>query len=192
MTDAPTPDLSLAAVARRYGAVAAGLTARVDGIAAGGWDRPTPCTDWTVRELVTHVVDTARRVGSLVGALDPAPAGPDDDLVACWAAARDAIAGALADEAVATRVVSSGFGEQPFASLVGRLLCADTLLHTWDLARATGQDEQLDPEAVTAAAAFLTPIDEAIRRPGGFAPKVEPPAGADEQTRLLCFAGRPA
>lgn len=78
MTDAPTPDLSPPAVARRYGAVAAGLTARVDGIAAGGWDRPTPCTDWSVRELVTHVVDTARRVGSLVGALDPAPAGADE------------------------------------------------------------------------------------------------------------------
>ena len=83
------------------------------------------------------------------------------------------------------------FGEQPFESLVGRLLCADTLFHTWDLARATGQDEQLDPRRSTSAApSSSTPLDEAIRRPGGFAPKIEPPPDADEQTRLLNFGGR--
>ena len=66
------------------------------------------------------------------------------------------------------------FGEQTFESLVCRLLCADTLLHTWDLARATGQDDRLDPAAVAAALEFLGPLDEAIRRPGGFAAKIEP------------------
>ncbi len=64
--------------------------------------------------------------------------------------------------------------------------------HTWDLARATGQDERLDPEGVSTALTFLVPIDEAIRRPGGFAAKIDPPAGADEQTRLLNFCGRSA
>jgi uncharacterized protein (TIGR03086 family) len=82
------------------------------------------------------------------------------------------------------------FGEQTFESLVGRLLCTDTLVHSWDLARATGQDEQLDPAAVAASAELLTPIDEAIRRPGGFAPKIDPPGDADEQTQFLCFCGR--
>lgn len=177
---------------RRYGAIADGFSARLGAVAGEGWGRSTPCAPWTVRDLVAHVADTTRRVGSLVGVLDPAPVGPDEGLTAPWASARDAVAGALADEEVAARVVSSGFGEQPFASLVGRLLCADTLVHTWDLARATGQDERLDPEGVVAALAFLTPLDEVIRRPGGFAPRIEPPPGADEQTRLLCFCGRAA
>jgi uncharacterized protein (TIGR03086 family) len=69
-------------------------------------------------------------------------------------------------------------------------LCTDTLIHTWDLARATGQDEALDEEGVTKAMEFLTPIDEAIRRPGGFGTKVEPRPDADAQTRLLNFSGR--
>jgi uncharacterized protein (TIGR03086 family) len=86
--------------------------------------------------------------------------------------------------------VSGMFGEQSFESLVSRLLCADTLIHTWDLARATGQNEDLDPVAVQQAMEFLTPIDDAIRRPGGFGPKIEPPAGADPQTSLLNFVGR--
>jgi uncharacterized protein (TIGR03086 family) len=93
-------------------------------------------------------------------------------------------------ETKANTTVGGMFGEQPFESLVARLLCSDTLIHTWDLARATGQDERLDPGAVARSEAFLAPIDEAIRRPGGFAPKIEPPADADEQTRFLNFCGR--
>ena len=82
------------------------------------------------------------------------------------------------------------FGEQSFESVVSRLLCSDTLFHTWDLARATGQDEELDQDAVAKSLEFLTPMDEAIRRPGGFAPKIDPAAGVDLQTRWLNFGGR--
>ena len=74
--------------------------------------------------------------------------------------------------------------------LVGRLLCADTLIHTWDLARATGQPEDLDPTAVGKAMEFLTPIDDAIRGPGRFAAKIQPSPDAGDQTRLLNFSGR--
>jgi uncharacterized protein (TIGR03086 family) len=114
----------------------------------------------------------------------------DADLRAEWTSATDAIRAVLMDEPLASQTVSGVFGEQPFESLVGRLLCADTLIHTWDLARATGQDDRLDEHAAEKALEFLTPIDEAIRRPGGFAPKLEPPPGADAQTRLLAFTGR--
>ena len=51
--------------------------------------------------------------------------------------------------------------------------------------RATGQDERLDPGAVAKAFAFLTPMDEVIRRPGGFAPKIAPSPDADDRTRVL-------
>ena len=78
----------------------------------------------------------------------------------------------------------------PLQDLIGRLLCSDTLVHTWDLARATGQAEQLDAPAVTYAFTMLAPADEQLRGPGSFGPKIEPPAGADEQTRFLCFLGR--
>jgi len=114
----------------------------------------------------------------------------DDDRIECFAAARREVTAALEDPAQAARTISGMFGEQSFESLVSRLLCADTLIHSWDLARATGQDEDLDPVAVQQAMEFLGPIDEAIRRPGGFGPKIEPPPEADPQTKLLNFAGR--
>jgi uncharacterized protein (TIGR03086 family) len=179
-------------VAERYERIADGFSARLAGVAPGSWSAATPCTEWTVRDLVVHVGDTQRRVLASIGG-EAAPVDPDGDLAAEFRHASTAISDVLADEERAASVIQlSPFGEQSFESLVGRLLCSDTLLHTWDLARATGQDEQLDPVAVAASFEFLTPLDETIRRPGGFAPKVAPPEGADTQTRFLYFAGRPS
>ena len=67
----------------------------------------------------------------------------------------DAQRAALARQLSRPRATRRMFGEQPFESLVGRLLCADTLIHTWDLARATGQPEALDPGGVAKAADVL-------------------------------------
>jgi len=143
-----------------------------------------------VGDLVAHVIGVHRNVVGSLGEQEAAEMDPSGDLRGQFSDARDAVDGALADPDRSSTVISGMFGEQPFESLVGRLLCADTLIHTWDLARATGQDEVLDPDAVEKAVEFLSPIDKAIRRPGGFAAKVEPAPGSDAQTYLLNFAGR--
>jgi uncharacterized protein (TIGR03086 family) len=82
------------------------------------------------------------------------------------------------------------FGRQTFEKSVGQFICVDLVIHNWDLSRATGQDERLDPGEVHAMQAAMEPMDEVLRSPGAFGPKVEPPEGADEQARLLCFLGR--
>ena len=70
----------------------------------------------------------------------------------------------------------------------------DVLIHTWDLARATGLDERLDPEEVHRQVSGLeglpAEVDEAMRASGHYGPRVEVPADADDQTRLLAFLGR--
>jgi uncharacterized protein (TIGR03086 family) len=177
-------------VSDRYNTVADGFAERLEGMTESSWAAPTPCTQWTARDLVVHVVRTQRQVRSSLGDVESEEVDPDGDLVAEFRSARTSVTDALRDPDKASQTISGMFGEQPFESLVGRLLCADTLVHTWDLARATGQDEQLDPAAVAAAGAFLEPIDDAIRRPGGFAAKITPPAGADEQKAFLNFCGR--
>ncbi len=96
----------------------------------------------------------------------------------------------LADDTVASQEVDSPFGKRTFAELAGGLLCGDTLFHTWDLARATGQDETLDEAACARALAEMEPMDQGMRRSGMFGPAIDPPADADVQTRLLCFGGR--
>ncbi len=175
-------------VSLRYQRVSDGFDVRVKGVAEGQWGLPTPCEDWDVTALVSHVITTHWRLHGSAGR----EADPASDLVSQWSEATAAVASDLADPERSSRTVSGMFGDQTFESLVSRLLCSDTLFHTWDLARATGQDESLDEDAVARALEFLTPMDEAIRRPGGFAPKIEPAPGANLQTRLLNFGGRAA
>jgi uncharacterized protein (TIGR03086 family) len=176
-------------VADRYRRVADGFSAKLAGVGTNGWSSPSPCDGWSARDVTVHVIRTTASVRGLLG--DDGPeVDADGDLVAQWAARHASVEAALADPSHASTELKSGFGNQTFESLVGRLLCSDTLVHTWDLARATGQDERLDPAAVAAALGMLEPLDETLRRPGGFAPKRPVAAGADDQTRLLAFCGR--
>jgi uncharacterized protein (TIGR03086 family) len=81
-------------------------------------------------------------------------------------------------------------GPMPAEQVLGRLVAMDVLVHTWDLARAVGGDEQLDADAVAQSFSGLKPLDAMIRQPGLFGPKVECAADADEQTQFLSFVGR--
>jgi hypothetical protein len=63
-------------------------------------------------------------------------------------------------------------------------------MHTWDLARATGQDDALDPAVCSAMLAGMEPMEELMRGSGQYGARVEVPADADPQTRLLGFIGR--
>jgi len=174
----------------RYSRIANGFGARVAGISDDKWSARTPCTEWTVRELVGHVVAVHRNVVAGLDASAPPPPATDHDLVAAWHAATAEVEAALADPGRASAPVSGRFAPMPLEEMIGRLLCSDTLVHTFDLARATGQSEELDAPGVSYAFTMLLPADEAIRGPGSFGPKIDPPAGASEQTRFLCFLGR--
>jgi uncharacterized protein (TIGR03086 family) len=176
--------------AERYERVAQGFTARLSQVGADQWDNPTPCAEWAVRDLVSHVVDTHRRVLSTLDGSEPAPVGADDDLVAEWTAVTGEILAAVQDPERGPKVVRGFTGEAPFQSLVGGVACSDTILHTWDLARATGQDEQLDPDAVNHSHALLEGFGEGIRRPGGFSAALPTTPDDDDQTRFLAFTGR--
>lgn len=63
-------------------------------------------------------------------------------------------------------------------------------MHTWDLARATGQDETLDAELCASMLEGMESFEDAMRSSGQYGPRVEVPADADPQTRLLAFIGR--
>ena len=63
-------------------------------------------------------------------------------------------------------------------------------MHTWDLSRATGQDEHLDPHKCAVLLEGLLPMDDLLRASGHYGPRVEVPEDADVQTRMLAFIGR--
>ncbi|MCW2670486.1 MAG: hypothetical protein JWO27_2383 [Frankiales bacterium] len=169
-----------------YGRVADDFGRVVDGVS--DWTAGTPCEEWDARRLATHVVDTHRRVLARLDGSEAPVLGPDADPRAEWSRVRADLEQALRDHG--DQEVDSFGSLAPFSTVVDTLLCADTLLHTWDLARATGQDETLDLASVSKAHAFLTPLGDMMRQPGGFGPAVTLGDDASAQEQLLAFAGR--
>jgi uncharacterized protein (TIGR03086 family) len=176
-------------IADRYRKVADGFQARVEGVAADGWDAPAPCEGWTARDILDHIGQTT---GFFLGraGIEPSVPPASEDPVATWTAARAAMEGVLADPSVAGQEVESPFGKQTLEELIGNIGCGDLLVHTWDLARATGQDETLDPDAVERTMAMMEPNDAMMRGGSAFGPRVPVPADADPQTQLIAFTGR--
>lgn len=179
-------------ISERYRRVAAAFTARADGVPADGWDLPSPCEGWAARDVVRHLVEW-------VPAFFEAAGGPqlrtttsvDDDPAQAWRELDAAVQAGLGDPAVAaTEVSHPRAGTHRFEGAVDTFVLGDVLVHTWDLARATGQDEHLDPDEVARMLAGMEPLDEVLRSSGQFGPRVEVPADADAQTRLLAFSGR--
>jgi uncharacterized protein (TIGR03086 family) len=78
----------------------------------------------------------------------------------------------------------------PLEDLVAMTGLMDLLVHTWDLARATGQDERLDPAEASGFLAGIEPWDAALRGSGHYGARVPVPDDADDQTKLLAFTGR--
>src|SRR5262245_54255847 len=119
----------------------------------------------------------------------------DREPPAAWAIVSDAIQRALDDPAVAERVEDCGPpGTLSFDAAVDMTCTPDVLIHTWDLARATGLDERLDAgEVHRQLVGMLTmppEVDEAMRSSGQFGSRIAVADDADEQTRLLAFMGR--
>jgi uncharacterized protein (TIGR03086 family) len=175
--------------ADRYCKVADAFGARVAGVEGDGWDAPAPCDGWAARDVVDHLGHGAGFFLNGTGREVTIPSAADDPM-ATWAATRATFEAVLGDPEVAGLEIDSPFGRMTVEELIGRIAIADMLVHTWDLARATGQDETLDIDEVRRTMAILGPADEVIRSPGAFGPKVEVPADSDEQTQLIAFTGR--
>ncbi len=176
--------------ADRFRKVAAGFTARVEGVPAGGWDNPAPCRGWVARDVVRHLVEWMPGFFSRYDVeFVPGPSA-DDDPVAAWAGVRDTVQGALDDPAVAAKTSDTPMGSKSLESSVGMIVIADVLIHTWDLARAAGLDETLDPDEVQRLSGMMQMSDEQLRSSGQFGPAVSVPDTADPQTKLIAFSGR--
>ena len=157
------------------------------------WSDPTPCTDWTVRALVNHVVGEDRWTKPLVDGKTIAEVGDafDGDLLgedpkrSARAAADEALT-AVAERLPAGGKVHLSYGQEDIAEYIWQLT-ADHLIHGWDLA-VRGQDRNLDPELVAEVAEWFR-REGIIRSSGSIAARPESAAG-DPQADLLIAYGR--
>jgi len=142
--------------------------------------------------MVAHVVQGHQGVIAGVRGVEPAPLGPNDDPLQAWQQATRELDSISGDPEVLQQEMDGPVGKMAAGEIIGRCVCMDLLVHTWDLARAVGAYEGLDEESVRHAYEVLEPMDAMIRQPKVFGPKVDPPPGADLQTQFLCFLGRRA
>ncbi|MFZ2015556.1 MAG: TIGR03086 family metal-binding protein [Nocardioides sp.] len=183
-------ELLTAEPARRHRLIADGFASRVHG--ARDWSAPAPVEGWTARDVVAHLVEW---LPSFVqgGCAVPWPAVPSpiEDPVGAWDAHQRAVQEILDDPGKAgADFTNQHTGSMPLGQAIDRFYTSDVFLHTWDLARATGQDESLDPEACAEMLAGMEPLEELIRSSGQYGGAVAVPEDADAQTKLLGFIGR--
>ena len=178
-------------IAERYRKVAGRFTERAKSVPDGAWDNPAPCEGWVARDVVRHMVEWMPAFIVPRSGVD-LPAGPsvDVDPAASWEVVSDAIQALLDDSAVATREYDTGAGPSTFEQDVDGFFIGDVLVHTWDLARATGLDDTLDADEVHRFLEAMAPHEEAMRKSGHYGARVEVPDDADEQTKLIAFSGR--
>jgi uncharacterized protein (TIGR03086 family) len=183
-------------IADRYRRRADTLGATVAAVPADKWDAQSPCPDWKARDVLQHLIDSQGIFLGMVGAeLEPGPS-VDEDPSAAWDAARAQTQARLDDPAQAAQEFDGMTGKRSYEDGADTFLSLDLIVHRWDLARATGTDDTIPPEDLSALVEAMDSMSaemgEAMRSPRAFGPALTPPEGADTQTKVLAFAGRQA
>jgi uncharacterized protein (TIGR03086 family) len=162
------------------------------------WSNQSPCDEWTARDVVEHVVDMHLAMLHPLGHhADDVPTVAHDPLAA-FTSARASVLDILNDPDLAHAMVDMPSGYMTAAQYIDSVLSDDLPLHGWDLAKATGQDDTIDPSDVEQIWATINALPEemlvAFRAPDVkiLGPEVKIPANAPLQHRLLGALGRDA
>ncbi len=177
-------------IADRYRRLADTFAAKIDAVPPDAWSRPTPCSEWDVRALVGHVVGVhGMMLGLIDRQLSTAPS-VEEDPSAAFAAARADVEAVLDDPELATTEYDGMFGRTDIGTTIDRFLDFDLVIHGWDLARATGQDETIDEAEAARVWKDTEALGDNLRTSGVCGPEVPVPDDAPLADRLLGRLGR--
>jgi uncharacterized protein (TIGR03086 family) len=161
----------------------------IAGVRAEQYGDKTPCAEWTVHDLLGHMIGVVAGLGAAAAGKAPEQFELARDPAVQFHAAAASTLAAWRTPGVLDRVVDAGPGPIPGRVLAGINLL-DTATHTWDLATATGQPSALPDDVARAALeASVATITPEIR-PGRFAAEIAVPAAASPTDRLVAFLGR--
>ena len=188
----------MADVRDRYARALEHFGQKVSGVRGDQWSSPTPCSEWDVRALVNHLVYENLWVPPLLAGATIADVGDrfdgdvlGDDPSGAWSASAASALAAISAPGAMDRLVHLSFGDRAGREYAEQLF-TDLVIHGWDLARATGANEAIEPEFIDVLYAESAPREDALKASGVFGDLVVPPEGADTQTRLLAIFGRVA
>ena len=161
------------------------------------WSEPTPCTGWSVRDLVNHVTSEQLWAPQLLAGRTIAEVGDKfdhdvlgDNPVASWRAAITAATAAFAQPGVSERTVELSSGTRPAHEYLDEMV-TDLAIHGWDLAKALHLDETIDPQTMNRLLIEWTGRADELAPPR-YAAALPTTESDDLQTRLLAIFGRRA
>ena len=171
-----------------------GFEAALAGVEPGRWGAPSPCADWSAADVAGHVIGSLLETEALARgrytgdrADDPGFTAGDDPLAA-WRVARADMLAAL-DPIALARLVPGPWGQMPLGEILERSPM-EILVHTWDLAQATGQAVLLDQDLVRDALGPARQFALLARLTDLVGPECAVAEDADDLTRLLAIFGR--
>jgi uncharacterized protein (TIGR03086 family) len=172
----------------------------VSGIDADELGHPTPCPNYDVAGLIDHLVAAGHRAAALGRGQAPAPGDESphvelSDAPGQLRSAAEEAAQAWGDNSSLSLRYTMPWGEEYTGATLVDMYLAELAAHAWDLARATGQIDKLDPSlalpALEGARAMIKPQYRNLVEPGApFGAEVYPPPAADDWERLAAFMGR--
>ncbi|SCG60089.1 TIGR03086 family metal-binding protein [Micromonospora humi] len=173
-------------------AVAApGTAAVVRGVADDQLDRPTPCPEYPVRDLLNHLFEVAVNFQAMARREEVDWSGGVDHLTDGW---RDRFATETQRLVEAWSDPDALEGDSPGMGLpqetVGLMALIDLTVHGWDLARATGQALVVEPSVVAAGHEFMDRMGDTGQRMGAFGAPVATDADPTSLDALLGRTGR--
>jgi uncharacterized protein (TIGR03086 family) len=171
-----------------------GFEAVLAGVAPDRWDAPSPCSGWYALDVAGHVIANLLALEAFAaGVYEEEPADPrsaaGNDPLAAWRLARAAVPAALSPAALA-RIAPLPSGPVPLSTFLEQHAPMEILVHTWDLAQATGQAVALDPGLVRDALGPARQFAPMARILGLIGPECTVAEDADDLTRLLAILGR--
>jgi uncharacterized protein (TIGR03086 family) len=164
----------------------------IRGIRSEQWSAPTPCSEWTVRRIVSHLAGMNRVFAAMLAGEPPPQRGddpPDDEFGQVYEQSAEQLLAAFRQPGVLDRSFTGPLGSATGSDRL-QIRLYDLLAHGWDLSRATGLPLELPDEAAEQALTFVrTQLDDDAR-PGRFAPAQPVPDDASSLDRLVAYLGR--
>jgi uncharacterized protein (TIGR03086 family) len=175
--------------AAAYRARAAQFLDVLHDVPADGWDRPSPCEEWTVRQVVEHMVDSQRDIVRRVDLELPARRDAASDPVGAMAEVVAAMQEILDDPSKAGREYDGAFGRASLADTITTFFVFDLSVHRWDIATGSGVGTTFDDDELTEIERTLDTVGDSLYNYGACR-KIDVPADADRETQVLGRLGR--
>ena len=180
----------MTAIADRYRRLADGLTRRVDAVPDNRWDDPSPCAEWTARDVLRHIIEGHERVANNTDDSLSLKRSVDENPAVAWNEAREQMTALLDDPQRAGREYDGMGGKTTVAKTVDGFIGFDLVVHGWDIARATGIDDTIAAQDVADAIKFAASLGDNLHSDGVCGPEVTVPDDAPDQDKLLGLLGR--